>query len=195
MGSSIDATITAPFNGIVTQKYVEEGKYINPGNPVITLADITKLKIRINASEANIYLIRSGYRAIVTAEMYPEAEFSGDVTYVSDKGDESHNYPIEVVIPNSHEFPLKAGTFVNVKIEVPATVKMLIIPREALVGSTQDATVFIAENGKAILRKIVIKSSVGADLQVISGLSAGEKVVVTGQINLIDGSAIHVVNK
>ena len=188
-----DATVEAPVSGVITQKYVEQGTFINPGSPVADIIDISKLKIRINASEADVYRLKKGDLAIITTEIYPETEFSGHVTFVSDKGDESHNYPIEVEISNSKQYPLKAGTFVNVKITVPGTAKALFIPREALVGSMQDANVYIAEDGRAILRKITIKSGSGANLQVLKGLTEGDVIIVTGQINLVDGKEINIV--
>jgi len=189
----VDATVVAPFSGVITQKPVELGAFINPGSPVAGIVDISRLKIQINASEANVYQIKTGDQTIVTTEVYPGIEFSGRITFVSDRGDESHNYPVEVEIPNNNQNPLKAGTFVNVKIKVPGTARALFIPREALVGSTQDASVYIVESGKAVLRKITVKNTADADLQVLSGLDKDETVIVTGQINLVDGKDIHIV--
>lgn len=188
-----DATVVAPFSGLITQKPVELGAFINPGSPVAGIVDISKLKIQINASEAHVYQIKTGDQAVVTTEVYPGTEFSGRITFVSDRGDDSHNYPVEVEIPNNNQNPLKAGTFVNVKIKVPGTARALFIPREALVGSTQDASVYIVESGKAVLRKITVMNTAGADLQVKSGLTKDETIIVTGQINLVDGKEINIV--
>ncbi|MBL4561381.1 MAG: efflux RND transporter periplasmic adaptor subunit [Labilibaculum sp.] len=188
-----DATIEAPFSGVIMQKFVEKGSFINLGSPIASIINISKLKVKINASESNIYKIKTGNQAIVTTDVYHGTEFSGYVTFVSDRGDESHNYAMEVEIPNNKQHPLKAGTFVNVKIKVPGTAKALFIPREALVGSTQDASVYIAKNGKAILKKITVKNNAGSDLQILSGLTEGDEIIVTGQINLVDGKEINVV--
>jgi len=188
-----DATIIAPFSGEITVKHVEQGSFTNPGNPVISIVDLSTLKVKINVSEAIIYKLKKGDEASITTEIYPGKEFPGKFTYVGSAGDDSHNYPIELEIANSDQYPLKAGTFVNVKIDVPGTSRALFIPREALVGSTQDASVYIAENGKAILRKITLQRNTGDDLQVLSGLNKGEVIIVTGQINLTDGMDINIV--
>lgn len=188
-----DATVTVPFDGVVTQRYVEQGAFINTGSPIIGLADLSVLKIRINASEADIYQLKKGDGAIITTDIYPGQEFPGQVTYVSSVGDASHNYPVELEIPNIGRQPLKAGTFVNVRIDIAGSSTALFIPREALVGSTQDASVYVAENGKAVLKKIILKSGSGEDLQVQSGLAKGETIIVTGQINLVDGKEINIV--
>jgi len=188
-----DATVKVPFSGVVTEKLVEEGAYINPGTPVATLIDISKLKVKINMSESDIYEIETGDAAIVTTEIYPGTEYPGRVTFVSDRGNDSHNYPLEVEIPNNKQYPLKAGTFVNVKIKVPGEALALFIPREALIGSTQDASVYVSENGKAILKKVIVKNSSDDYLQVLSGLTEGEEIIVTGQINLEDGKSIEII--
>jgi membrane fusion protein, multidrug efflux system len=185
-----DATVIAPFHGVITEKYVEQGAYINPGNPIISLENLSILKIKINVSEATIYKLKTGNEATVSTEIYPGQEFQAKVTYVGSAGDASHNYPLELEFANSDQYPLKAGTFVNVSLDLPGQSRALSIPREALVGSTQNASVYVAENGKAILRKITVQSNAGDDLQVISGLNKGEQVIVSGQINLTDGMGI-----
>jgi membrane fusion protein, multidrug efflux system len=188
-----DATVTAPFSGVITQRLSEQGAFVNIGTPIASIIDISKLKIKINVSESNIYQINKGDQATVSIDIFPNVEFKGTVTFISDRGDDYHNYPVEVVIPNSKQYPLKAGTFANVRINIPGTAKALSIPREALIGSTQDASVYVVENNKAILRQITVINSNGANLPVLSGLIKGEKVVVTGQINLVDGKHVNII--
>jgi len=188
-----DATVIAPFSGVITQKQVEKGAFINVGNPIASMVDISKLKIKINVSETNVYEIKKGNVAKITSDIYPEKSFSGRVSFISEKGDDTHNYPVEIEMPNSDKYPLKAGTFVNADITIPGKSLSLYIPREALQGSSQDARVFVAENGKAVLRKIIVGSGTDFDLEVLSGLKKGEKVVSTGQINLSDGKSIRIV--
>ena len=188
-----DATIIAPSSGTVTQKSVELGSFVNIGNPIAGIIDISTLKVKVNASENTVYKVHKGDSAIITSDVYPDITFKGSVSYVSDKGDDSHNYPVEIVIENDKEHPLKAGTFVKAQLNSTDSKKSLYIPREALIGSTQDASVYVAENGKAVLRKIIVVNTSGANLRVLSGLNKSDKVVITGQINLTDGKLINIV--
>lgn len=188
-----DATIVAPFSGIITQKFVEEGTYINPGSPIVEIIDIANLKVKVNVSETDVYQINKDSKAIVTSDIYQGMELPGQVTFVSDKGDESHNYEMEVQIENSKEHPLKAGSFVNLNITTNDSEEIIVIPREALVGNIYDASVYVVDNNTAKLREIKVKNGSGVGLQVTSGLSEGEKIVVTGQINLVDGTEINIV--
>ena len=188
-----DATIIAPFSGVITQKQAEKGSFINVGNPIASIVDISKLKIKLNVSESNVYELKKGDLAIITSEVYPEKSFNARISFISEKGDETHNYPVEIEMPNSGQYPLKAGTFVNATVTIPGKGKSLFIPREALQGSSQDARVFVAENGKAVLKKISVGTGNDLNLEILSGLNKGDKVVTTGQINLADGKNIQIV--
>jgi membrane fusion protein, multidrug efflux system len=189
-----DATITSPINGIITKKILERGEYINIGSYVATIIDVSKLKVKLNVSETNVYLLKVGDKAVITTDVYSGLAFEGNISFISPKGDETHNYPVELVIVNNKKYPLKSGTFVNVLIGLPSNPEPLYIPRESLQGSVKDAKVYIAENGKAILRNIVADGGNDKYIKVISGLKEGEKIIVNGQINLSDGKAIKIIN-
>lgn len=189
-----DATVKSPISGIISKKSVERGTFVNVGNPIATIVDINQMKIKLNVSEANVYLLKQGDKASITTEVYSSASFTGKISFISPKGDEAHNYQVELLIANNGKNRLKAGTFVNVHFDLPSRAKVLCIPREALQGSIKDAQVYVAENGKAVLRHIVVSGGNDKFLEVTSGLSEGEKVVTTGQVNLTDGKAIKVNN-
>ena len=186
--------ITAPFSGTITKKFVEEGTYIKEGNPIASLVDITKLKVKVSVSENNIYYLSVGNKVKVTSDIYPGVTFTGRVSFVSPRGDEAHNYPLEIELVNDAKNPLKGGTFVTVQFEIGANKAGLFIPRESLQGSIKDAKVYVAENGKAFLRDIVIGRESTGSLEVVSGLKENDKVIVSGQVNLTDNKAIKIIN-
>ena len=86
------------------------------------------------------------------------------------------------------------STFANVIIKLPVGAEELYIPRESLLGSITDAEVYVAENNKAILKKIVVGNGNDKYIKVISGLNEGDKVIINGQINLSENKAIKIVN-
>ena len=189
-----NATIKSPISGVITKKQVEEGEYINIGSPIATIVDISKLKIKLNVSESDVYQLKLNEKAIITTDVYPGVTFEGNISFISSQGDDSHNYPVEIVIPNNLNHPLKSGTFANVLINLPFAAEALYIPRESLLGSITDAEVYVAENDKAILKKIVVGKGNDKYIKVISGLKEGEKVIVNGLINLSDNKAIKITN-
>ena len=185
-----DATITAPINGVITEKNVEFGSFVNIGSPVVRMLDISRLKIRMNVSESNVYKLSIGDKANVVCDAFPDNTFTGKVSYIASKGDDSHNYPVEVIISNNGK--LKAGTFANVTIGLPGNGSALSIPREALLGSSKNAKVYVVKDGKAQTRDIIVSGGNEKVLFVANGLAKGEQVVTAGQINLIDGMTVNV---
>lgn len=189
-----DATIKAPITGIVSRKLFEKGEFVNMGSPMLTMVDISRFKIKLNVSESNVYKLKTGDLALITTDVYPSVKMEGKVSYISPKGDDTHNYAVEIEMANSKEYPLKSGTFANVQIELPVIAEALYIPRQALLGSVNDAKIYVAENGKATLRSITVREGNDQFLQVISGLTENEQVIVNGQINLADGKEIKIIN-
>lgn len=187
-----DATIKCPANGIITKKYVENGAFVNIGSAIVSIVDISRLKINLNVSEANVYQLKQGDEVKMTTSVHPGIEFSGNISYISPKGDESHNYQVEIIIPNSSEHPLKAGTFMNVKIELPGKGNGLYFPREALQGSISEARIYTVADGKAVLRNITVGRGNDKYLEALTGLKEGDEVITSGMVNLSDGKAVKV---
>jgi membrane fusion protein, multidrug efflux system len=188
-----DATVKSPITGVIVKKQVEEGEFINIGGPIATIVDISKLKIKLNVSEANVYQLKLNDKAVITTDVYPGVTFEGNISFISSQGDDSHNYPVEIVILNSSEYPMKSGTFANVTIKLPV-VEALYIPRESLLGSITDASVYVAENDKAIIKKIIVGNGNDQYIKIISGVKEGEKIITNGQINLSDNKEIKILD-
>jgi membrane fusion protein, multidrug efflux system len=186
--------ITTSIPGTISKKNIEEGSFVNAGTVIASIVDISKLKVKINVAENNVYFLKKGDKVKVSADIYPGTEFTGTISFISPDGDDTHNYPVEVEMSNSDKYPLKSGTFVNVKVDIATNRDGLFIPRSALMGSIKDAKIYIALNGKAIIKKIVIGSEKGDMLEVTSGLTGQEKIIVTGQVNLTDNKPIKIIN-
>jgi RND family efflux transporter MFP subunit len=189
-----DTKIRSAIGGIIAEKKIEVGAYVNAGTVIASVVDISRLKVKINVSESNIYALKLGSKVKVTSDVYPGTEFQGTITFISPRGDDAHNYPVEVEMPNSSAKPLKAGSFVNVRIEVAAGKTGLYIPREALQGSTKEAKVYVVREGKARLIDIAVGEERGDLLEVTSGLSESDVLIVSGQVNLVDNKAVKIIN-
>jgi len=189
-------TVTAPISGIITSKQAEEGSFTTMGSPIATVVDISKLKIQLNISENDVYALNLGDEVTITTTVFPGVNYHGKVTFISPRGDEAHNYPVELSIENKKDKQLKAGTYVDVTFNKQSNVPTLQIPREALVGSIKDAKVYIADKENTVqLKPIVIGNDYGQYLEVIEGLSEGDIIVTSGQINLTNGAKVVIINK
>jgi RND family efflux transporter MFP subunit len=188
-----DAKIVAPFSGVITSKMTELGAYVNPGTPIVGIADVSKLKVRLAVSEANAYQLRTGKEAIVSASVYPGVTYSGTITSISPQGSGAHTFPVEITIANCNKSPLKAGTYVNASVNMGQTGSALMIPREAIVSSVKDPSVYVVRGETVELVKITTGSDYNSFLEVTAGISKGDRVVTNGQINLMDGAKITII--
>ncbi len=188
-----DTYIRAPFSGYITSREVDLGKYVNVATTVAGMADISELKVLLSVPESSAYALDKGESVSIQTQVYPGTTFTGKIANISPQGDSSHSYPVEVALPNSKQYPLKAGTYVDVSIDMGKTQEMLFIPRDAIVSSVKDPSVYRVENGTAHLVKITTGRDHANSIEVLHGLQQGDQVVVNGQINLMDGARISVI--
>lgn len=189
-----DMRIVAPFAGVINTKNVEVGTMLMPGTPVASLVDISSLKVKVSLPEKEVFKIKRGDKASITTDVYTGYAFTGTVDVIGVKGDEAHNYPVEIILQNNdNAHPLKAGMFCKVTFGNMPSRSMLAIPREALVGSAKQPQVYVVNQDKAQLKDVVLGSEAGTYIEVLQGLSKGEQVVVNGQINLNDGMAVTII--
>jgi len=179
----------APFSGTITMRNVEMGSVVGQ-TPVARLTDISSLKLEINVPETDIIFFETGSNVKIKSELYPGELFQGKIEFVSDRGDDSHNYVVKIRVANSSKNKLKAGMYASVTLAKKMDAASLNIPRLALLGSAKMPQVYIAENGTAILREIVVGRSNGTNIEVLKGIALGEKVITNGQINLVDSCKI-----
>lgn len=190
-----DANVKAPISGIINKKNIETGSFVAPGTPLFELVNVSQLKLRINVDESQVATLKLGDKIKVHASVYPNREFEGKVTFIAPKADGSLNFPIEMLIENQADAPLKAGMYGTAYFQAYSgdNTETLTVPREAFVGSVSSNQVFVASNDKATLKTISTGRNFGNEVEVISGLKEGENVIISGQINLIDQAAINII--
>lgn len=186
-------SIISPFSGIVTAKLFELGSVINAGNPLIQLTDIATLKLLIKIPEKEIVNFKVGQVLTVKTDVFQGVEFKGTVSLISVKDDANHNYTVQILVQNSLNNAsnmLRVGMYGYVKQERSLQTNALTIPKTALVGTIKQPQVYVFENGKAVLKDIVLGVSTNDSYEIISGLVENEEVITTGQINLQNGTVV-----
>jgi len=113
-----DSNIVAPFSGYITSKNTELGAFVGMGTPIAGIADISQLKVTLSVSENNVYQLQKGQAVSVSTDIYPDMTYCGNIANISPKGSNTHTYPIEIMIANNSKNPLKAGTYVNVLVDL-----------------------------------------------------------------------------
>ncbi|MFA7361349.1 MAG: efflux RND transporter periplasmic adaptor subunit [Candidatus Kapaibacterium sp.] len=187
-------TIISPFGGVVTTRLFDLGSVLGPGVPLLQLTDISVLKLNLNIPENELTRFKEGMKTEVLTEVYPGISYEGIITMVGSRGDDSHNFPVQVTIENSKTYPLKPGMFGTLKIGNTLSKTSLSIPVTALVGTIKEPKIYKVENDKVYLKDITIGVSTKDYFEVLNGLTDGDIVVIGGQINLYDGALVNSIN-
>lgn len=188
-----DAIITAPATGIVSSKRIDVGEFVSPGVPLATITDISRLKAILFINEKDVYRLTPQQTAKITCDLFPGQVLSGKVGFISPKGDENHNYRVEISLDNPGQ-KLKAGTYVRVEFDLGASSEAVQIPKACLPEGMKNPYVFVVKSNKATLTQLTLGREVGDYVEVLSGLQAGETVVESGHINLSDGRPVEISN-
>lgn len=189
-----DTNIKATINGIVNKKYIEPGSVLNAGTPLFDIVNVTRLKLKVNVNENQVTSLKLGNAITVTASVFPDATFSGKITFIAPKSDASLNFPVEIEIANNNANDLKAGMYGTALFASSKQKQsLMIVPRNAFVGSVSSNEIFVIENGTAKLKTVTAGRILGDKVEILNGLSEGDTVIVTGQINLQDGTKVEVI--
>ncbi len=188
-------TVRAPFDGIITMKFCEQGEYSAPGKPLFQLIDISTLKFNITVSENEVILFNDGDEFPITSNVFPEVVLTGKVTTVGAESNKmSHDFPVEFTIHNTKDLKIKSGMFGNVYVTRENDTEHIVIEASSIVGSNIHPQVYVVKDGKAWLHDIIISSRFKNKAVVSKGLSQGDVIVTTGFINLFDGANVIIKN-
>jgi len=189
-----NALVRAPVSGTITQRQVGLGQYIQSAsaganNPVYTIGNLSSLWLIANVREADAPLMRVGQQVEVHVLALPDRVFKAKISWVAPAVDpNTHRLPVRAQIDNS-DGALKAMMFANFNIVTRDEAKSIGIPQSAVVYEGSEAHVFVANaDGSLAIRPIHVGNTSGNMLEVVSGLSSGEKIVTSGAL-FIDRAA------
>ena len=157
------------------------------------VVNVSTLKLKVNVDEKHVGTLKVGQTIKVESPVLADQEFSGKISFIAPKADVSLNFPVELDIQNNASNALKAGMYGNAYFGDSQLANVLVIPRTAFVGSVSSNQVFVHKDGKAVLTKVVSGRTFGEYIEVISGVEKGAQVITSGQINLIDGTAVEII--
>lgn len=190
-----DANIRASFPGIVNSRNVEPGAYVNPGTPLFDIVNVSTLKLQINVDEKHIGELKLGQPVKVTAQAIPNQAWTGNITFIAPKADASLNFPVEIEVKNIGKNELRAGMYGTATFGNEANETIFTVPRNAFVGNVSSGEIFIIKDGKAELVKVVSGRNFGEFIEIVSGLEKNQEVITSGQINLINGAEVKIINQ
>jgi len=183
--------IRAPFSGLVVRRYIRFAEMVNANQPLFRLSDFDPLLCPIQVPERELPRLKVGQTAHITVEAWGEERFDAKVQRVSPVVD-AETGTVRVTLEIQPGGKLRPGMFASVYLETERREDSLVIPRRALVLDSLGDTVYVAGDGVADRRDVVLGFREGEYVEVESGLQEGEPIVVIGQDGLADGTPIQI---
>ncbi|HJT89695.1 MAG TPA: efflux RND transporter periplasmic adaptor subunit [Bryobacteraceae bacterium] len=182
------AQIRAPFAGVVTAKSVDPGNLAAPGAPLLTVEQQGGYRLEVAVDESKLPALRTGQSARVTLDALGRSLEARVSEIVPEVDAASRTYTAKIDLPPLGE--LRSGMFGKAEFSMGAR-QALAIPASALRERGQLQSVFVVDNGAAHTRLVTTGQKFGDAVEVLSGLNAGEKVVVRPPAELADGAPVE----
>jgi membrane fusion protein (multidrug efflux system) len=185
-----DAAIRAPFAGVIGERFVNVGDYVQPSSKVVTLLVDDPLRLRISVPEPAIPYATEGTEVTFKVLTMPDKEFKAKIEYVGREIRPNTRDMIDEAVVENHDHKLLPGTFVTVQLPV-GSAKQAIVPKDGVVQTEGGATVYAIVNGRLEQRAVQTTVSIDGGLAVADGVKKGDRIVVNPSPDLQDGARVE----
>lgn len=195
--SAARATVTSPIDGIVSARFVSGGEAVNPGAPLFTVVDASELELAGRIGIQDAARVRAGQTVTFTLDAFPNQPFRGRVARVDPTADPgTRQVGVYVRLPNPGS-RLVGGQYARGRIETGSAQNAVVIPAAALLAHAADsATVFVVTGNRLARRQVALglRDDASGLIAVVSGVRAGERVLLNPSADLSDGTMVSVAN-
>jgi len=182
-----DTVVRAPFNGVVAERLVSVGDYVNKGMKIAVVVRVNPLRVQLTVPEQFVSAISIGQPVGFVVDAYPGRQFEGRVQYVSPALQaDQRALTVEAIVPNP-KGDLKPGLFATARIEQQARTPGVLVPSAAVQTSGGTSRVFVVKDDRVEERVVSIGQTVGDSFEITNGLKSGERVATTNVAQLVDG--------
>lgn len=189
--TTTDLNVPAPISGFVLQRKLGIGQYLSQGatDSVFTIGNLSSVWLVANVRESDAPFVQVGQPVEVRVTAYPDKVFEAKITYVAASVDaNTHRLPIRAEVANTDGL-LKPEMWANFSIATGASRKALAVPEQAIIYEGDSARVWVADKDHALkAHEIVTGITNGKNVEIISGVTAGDDVLTQGSI-FIDRAA------
>jgi RND family efflux transporter MFP subunit len=183
--------IRSPFDALVVARMIEVGQMLGAGQPVLTVADMTPMRVKIYLSEKEYVRLDRDDPVSITMETFPENNLTGRIDRISIKADERTNtFGVEILVDNPGLL-LKAGMTARVRITADTLKNAILIPQSTVQYKRDRQEVFvIGEGQRAEPRQVTLGRAIADRIHVLGGLIPGDQLVVSGGQYLKSGDKV-----
>lgn len=188
-----NTSLISPISGVITARNYDNGDMYSGGDPVLTVEQITPVKLFINVSENYFPKVKAGTPVSVKLDVYGEEEFTGKVSLVYPTIDAAtRTFPVEITLANQNQ-KVRPGMFARVILDF-GVLNHVVVPDRAIVkqAGSGDRYVYVYKDGKVSYNKVELGRRLGQEYELISGVDNHSQVVVAGQVRLNNGAQVQV---
>jgi RND family efflux transporter MFP subunit len=190
-----DTRLVAPISGNIGMRKVDPGQTVAAGTTVFSIVDLNPVKVRVAVPEADIGKVKQGASAEISVPSLARRHFTGKVAIIGVVAEPaSRTYTVKILVPNPGPV-LLAGLVAEARIFGTTKVRSLTVPGEAIVPDPQGApNVYVYDSGRKRVygRRVEVGPPVGNEVEIRSGLTGSEQVVVAGQQKVREGSVVEI---
>lgn len=185
--------VRAPFDGVLGLRQVSVGSLVRPGDAITTLDDLSTIKVDFDIAEVHLPSVAIGQNIRATSIAYPDDTFEGQIVSIGSRVDPATRaVKIRANISNK-SLKLRPGMLLQINLQ-KKLLTTLVIPEASLVPVEDKHFVFVVEDGVATRKQVEIGLRKPGIVQIVSGLEAGEQVVIEGALKLRNDSKVKVQN-
>ncbi len=192
--------IVAPFDGVVTSRSVDLGALIAAGDakpvPLFTVSDTNKLRVYVNVPQSDAVLITPAVKAHFVVPEFPDRNFDAQFASTADAVNTQGAMLMQLVVDN-HEGLLKPGGYAQVTLAIPKAANGAVrIPASALLFRREGLSVAVVGHDDTVsIRKVQLAQDDGAEVEVATGISGGDRVIDSPSDAVATGDKVHVVEQ
>jgi len=187
------ADLKAPIDGLVAQRMVDVGTMVSTSTPICVIVDTDTIRVTVGVTEDDVVTVSAGQAAFLRVDATPGRSFPAEVRSVAPAADrETRLFSVVVEAPNP-DGVLRPGMYASVEIVTQKADDVVVIPRQAVITEEDGTRVFVVTGGVCELRNLKTGVSQEGLVEVVSGVSQGELVVVKGQHRLRPGVSVNTV--
>jgi membrane fusion protein, multidrug efflux system len=186
--------VRAPFDAAVAERIGSAGDFVKVGTPLFRVVNDGVLKYIVQAPERYAGQVEKQQLVTFSVDAFPSQTFTGRVFLISPQVNTTTRAFAFGALVQNPDRKLRANTFARGKLVLEREVATTVVPLDAVVNFVGISKVFIVQNGVAKSREVQLGRVIGDQQEIVSGIQAGEAVVVTGQTKLYDGAKVQVKN-
>lgn len=182
----------APIHGLIKKKHIEQGEYVNPGQPIAEILYIQTLLARFPVPENEMRYFQLGMPVQLEFDALPALSLTEKVKHLGAEADQaSRSFLVAVEVQNQKR-QLRAGMLVRVRVRLSTHRQQIIVPQHAVLQRSDKQVVFVLKNGRGVEQTVETGVNVKGGIQITKGLESGEQLIVRGHRLLISGDPVIV---